>query len=76
MSILLTVLIVTSVWVFLAVVLGGCGRADGRARRERDNVFVGEVWPWERRGRGDGRRAAGPTGTTRPERTALPSSTA
>jgi hypothetical protein len=56
MTIVVSVLFVTAVWIFLAAVLGGC---SGRtATRDTDNLFGGEFWLWERRDGGVGRRGA------------------
>lgn len=72
MTILATVLLVTSVWVFLAAVLGGCGSKDGSAAGDADNVLAGEFWLWERREGGVRPRAE----AGRPDRPALRSPTA
>jgi len=49
MTIVVSVLLVTAVWIFLAVVLGGCSARHSEAARDTDNVFGGEFWLWERR---------------------------
>ena len=80
MTIVVSVLLVTAVWIFLAAVLGGCGNRAPGARHDSDNVFTGEFWLWERRDGGvklrgeaaiEDRAAAG-----RPSRPAVPSPTA
>lgn len=80
MSILVTVLIVTSVWVFLAAVLGAGGGKERRALPETDHLFTGEFWLWERGDGGVGLRAgvraATRSGAARPDGPALPSPSA
>ena len=79
MTIVVVVLFVTSVWVFLAAVLGGCGCKDRRTARDADNVFTGEFWLWERGTGGIRLRAetgeASRPAAARPEGTALKSPT-
>lgn len=80
MTIVVAVLFVTSVWVFLAAVLGGCGGRDREAARDTDNVFTSEVWLWERGAGGvrlQGRPGDGTVrAAARPDGTALQSTTA
>jgi len=49
MTIVVSVLLVTAVWIFLAAVLGGCSARHSEAGRDTGNVFGGEFWLWERR---------------------------
>lgn len=56
MTIVVAVLFVSSLWVFLAAVLGGCGARNRDAAGDASNLLTGEVWLWERGTRGLRRR--------------------
>jgi hypothetical protein len=80
MTIVVSVLFVTAVWIFLAAVLGGCG-GQTAAPRDSDSLFGGEFWLWERRDGGVGRRGADRplprrVGAPRSDRAAISSPTA
>lgn len=47
MRLLITTLVVTAVWMFLAAVLKGCPGHQAAGLPPTDNVFTGEVWLWE-----------------------------